>query len=112
MAGLVGSPGNGSNQLNTPIDVVPDRTQNVYVVDRLNARIQKYLFNTLVGITVAGTGTAGSLPSELYNPSRLILDVNEDFYIAEISNRRVQFWRNGARNGTTVAGFGGKMEVD
>ena len=110
VAGLVGSPGNGTNQLNTPVDVVPDRDQNFYIAEIGNARVQKYLFNTLVGTTVAGSGIPGSSPSQIYNPSRLILDSNENFYVTDNTNCRIQFWRNGARNGTTVAGFGGKKD--
>jgi hypothetical protein len=112
VAGLVGSPGNGINQLNRPVDVVPDRYQNFYIAEMNNARVQKYLFNTLVGTIVAGTGTAGSSSIELINPSRVIFDSNENLYVTDNANCRVQFYKNGARNGTTVAGFGGKKDDD
>jgi hypothetical protein len=108
VAGLVGSPGNGTNQLNSPMDVVPDRYQNFYIVEVGNHRVQKYLFNTLVGTIVAGTGTPGSSSTQLAYPSRLILDSNENLYVTDNGYCRVQFYKNGARNGTRVAGFGGK----
>lgn len=90
--------------------MVPDTVQNFYVVERVNFRVQKYLFNTLVSTTVAGTGTNGLLLSQLSYPTRFIFDSNENFYVTDNGNCRIQFYKNGARNGTTVAGFGGKIE--
>lgn len=110
VAGLVGNPGNTSYQLNTPLDVVLDWANNLYITDSYNHRIQKYLFNTLVGRTVAGDETRGLAPSQLYYPSRVLIDSNENLYISDSFNHRIQFWNNGATNGTTLAGVSGKND--
>lgn len=108
VAGLVGSSGNASNQLNTPVDALITYANDLYVVDYNNHRIQKYSFNTAVGKTVAGNGKAGLSPSQLYCPVRVVMDSNANLYISDAYNSRVQFWSNGAANGTTVAGVSGK----
>lgn len=110
VAGISGSPGNASNQLDTPIDVVFDYANNLYIADYLNHRVQKYLLGTSIGHTVAGTGNVGSSPSQLNKPIRVVLDSNENLYISDANNHRVQFWFRGATNGTTVAGISSKIE--
>ena len=107
VAGLSGQSGNASNRLSGPVDVVLDWTNNLYIADANNNRIQKYLSTFTTGQTIAGTGENGSTPSQLYNPSRLLLDKNENLYISDSYNTRVQFWNKGATNGSTVAGVTG-----
>lgn len=107
VAGLVGNPGNGNNQFRTPVDIVLDLANNFYIADFDNNRIQKYLFNTLIGITVAGSGLPGLSPSQFARPSRLIVDSNEDLSITDTGNSRIQFWKKGALNATTIAGITG-----
>lgn len=109
VAGVTGQTGNASNLLANPADVVLDWANNLYVVDSNNYRIQKYLFGSTIGQTVAGTGANGSTPSRLFGPTRLLLDTNENLYISDSYNSRVQFWSKGAVNGTTIAGVTGKI---
>ena len=85
-----------------------DYANNLYIADRGNHRIQKYLFGSSIGERVAGNVTSGSSSDKLYNPSRVLIDSNENLYIADSWNARVQFWRKGANSGTTVAGIGKK----
>ena len=108
VAGISGSPGSANNQLNTPHDIFLDYANNLYIADRENHRIQKYLFGSSIGQRVAGNVTVGSSSDKLRFPSRVLLDSNEDLYIADTFNHRIQFWRKGANFGTTVAGTGKK----
>ena len=85
-----------------------DYANNLYIADRDNHRIQKYLFGSSIGQRVAGNVTAGSSSDKLRFPGRVIIDSNEDLYIADTWNHRIQFWRKGANLGTTVAGTGKK----
>ena len=85
-----------------------DYANNLYIADRDNHRIQKYLFGSSIGQRVAGNVTAGSSSDKLRFPGRVIIDSNEDLYIADTWNHRIQFWRKGANFGTTVAGTGKK----
>ncbi len=103
MAGIVGNPGVANNQLNTPFDITFDYANNLYIADRVNSRIQKYLFGNSIGQTVAGNTTAGLGQNQLNNPSAVIIDSNENLYISDTLNARVQFWSYGASSETTVA---------
>lgn len=51
-----GSAGSTSNLLNYPNDVAVDSSNNVYVVDTKNHRVQLWIVNASSGITLAGNG--------------------------------------------------------
>jgi len=85
-----------------------DYANNLYIADRENHRIQRYLFGSSIGQRVAGNVTVGSSSDKLCNPSRVLIDSNENLYIADTCNSRIQFWRKGANSGTTIAGTGKK----
>ena len=85
-----------------------DYANNLYIADRGNHRIQKYLFGSSIGQTVAGNITGGSSSDKLLCPSRVLIDSNENLYIADSCNHRIQFWRKGVNFGTTIAGTGKK----
>ncbi|CAF4539650.1 unnamed protein product, partial [Rotaria sp. Silwood2] len=67
IAGISNESGSDSTHLNTPWDVTLDYQNSLYIADRNNHRIQKYLVGSLSGITVAGqaNGTSGSTLSYL-----------------------------------------------
>jgi len=106
VAGISGIPGSADNQLNVPYDIFLDYANNLYIADRGNHRIQKYLFGSSIGQRVAGNVTGGSSSDKLSAPSRVLVDSNENLYIADVHNHRIQFWLKGANFGTTIAGTG------
>ena len=108
VAGINGSSGKNNTHLNFPFGIIMDYGNNLYIADYLNHRVQKYLFGSSFGQTIAGNGTSGSSPYHLSNPSHIIIDANGNYYITDRINHRIQFWRNGDIFGTTVAGTGKK----
>ena len=77
---MSGFPANTSTTFSDPRDALLDPMGNIYVVDRLNYRIQFFYAGKLVGSTIAGiTGVIGTnattfnLPSSLYLDSQLNL---------------------------------------
>ena len=52
--------------------------------------------------TVAGNGSAGSLPWMLNQPRGIFVDHDFSLYVADCSNDRIQFFLSGKRNGTTL----------
>ena len=82
----------------------------LYIADRYNNRVQKFVKDSSIGVTVAGqaNGTAIFGPPYLLSPATIILDFNENLYIADVFFQRVQFWINGASSGSTIAGTGKK----
>ncbi|CAM4838629.1 unnamed protein product [Rotaria magnacalcarata] len=108
VAGVGGSPGNNSNQLNTPADVSVDFSNTLYIADYGNNRIQKWLNGASDGITIAGQASriSGSNATDLLHPGGVLVDLTGNIYIADTNNHRIQLWANGALSGVTIAGTG------
>ncbi len=112
IAGIAGSCGSNSTQLNYPNDVYMDRNGNLYVSDCYNSRIQKYSSGSTNGITIAGiTGSAGSSLNQLNQARYLAFDSTDTYmYIADYNNHRVMRYSTNSTsgtNGTLVAGGNG-----
>lgn len=80
-------PGSTSNLLYYPRGIFVDINLNLYIADRVNNRIQKFLPNQTTGITVAGSGAYGTI--SLYYPYAVILDADEYLFIVDNGYNRV-----------------------
>ncbi|QHV99013.1 putative Ig domain-containing protein [Spirosoma endbachense] len=92
---VAGGNGNGSaaNQLTTPLDVFIAGSENLYVVDNGNVRVQKFPPNSTSatsGTTVAGGNGGGSAPNQLFGPAGLAFDGSGNLYVVSTSNQRIQ----------------------
>ena len=108
VAGTSGVVGNASNQLYYPWGLVLTYENTLYVTDRYNNRVQKYLRGSLNGTTVAGQANATTCSSYqcLRHPSSIALDDNENLFISDAYNHRVVLWKKDALIGELVAGTG------
>ncbi|CAF0817290.1 unnamed protein product [Rotaria sordida] len=86
VAGLAGSSGSSSSQLNTPTGIILDQWQNIYVNDRANSRIQLFCNGSSTGVTIAGNGAGGS---SLSSPYDIKLDSQYNLYVVENTAHRV-----------------------
>ena len=100
--------GSAANQLHNPYGIALDASWNIYIVDRINHRIQKWEPGASEGVTVAGGNGKGSNSNQLHNPYGIALDASGNIYIADRINHRIQKWEPGASEGVTVAGGNGK----
>lgn len=82
----MGGSGSGANQLKNPYGLGLDSSNSLYVVDRLNNRVQKYESGSSVITTVAGQP-----PTDLNQPGYLAIDSNNGFYVSDCNNHRVQY---------------------
>ena len=100
--------GTGSNQLYSPWGLALTYENTLYVADRYNNRVQKYLRGSLNGTTVAGQANATTCSSYqcLYYPVSIALDSNETLFISEEHNHRVVLWKKDAIFGELAAGTG------
>ncbi|CAF1067909.1 unnamed protein product [Rotaria sordida] len=91
VAGITGSFGSSSTQLNSPVGVTLDSMGNVYVADTVNHRIQLFLAGQSNGTTIAGiTGLSGSNATLLNTPFSVALDSQRNLYVADMANNRIQ----------------------
>ena len=110
VAGTTLSSGTAANLLNNPFGVTIDSSNTLYIADRGNQRVQKWLANASNGTTVAGqsNGVSGTGLNDLDNPANVNVDSSGNVYVTEVFNYRVLFWPIGASSGTLVAGTGRK----
>ncbi|CAF0925354.1 unnamed protein product [Adineta steineri] len=86
-----GMSGNTSTEFNIPMDVTLDPMGNMYVVERLNHRIQFFPMGETIGTTIAGlTGISGSNSMLLNQPMSVTLDSQLNLYVADTFNSRIQ----------------------
>jgi len=112
IAGVSNISGADNMHLNTPIDLALDYKGTMFIADRNNHRIQKYVRGSMNGTTVAGfgNGTSGTSLYGLATPSHVIVDDEENLYISNIGTRKVLSWSRNALSGVVVAGFGKKKD--
>ncbi|MDN3579738.1 DUF6443 domain-containing protein, partial [Mucilaginibacter flavus] len=94
---------------NQPFSVVTDGAGNVYVADRVGARIRKITPSGLVS-TLAGSGTAGysdgaGTAAQFSSPTGLTIDKAGNLYVTDESNNRIRKVTP-AGNVTTLSGTG------
>ena len=108
VAGTPNAFGNASNQLYNPWGLALTSENTLYVADRYNNRVQKYLRGSLNGTTVAGQANSTTCSSYqcLSHPISIALDDNENLFISEESNHRVVLWKKNAIIGELAAGTG------
>lgn len=82
-----GSAGSGAGQFNTPSDVAVGPSGDVYVVDRLNNRVQRFT-NTGAPVAAFAVGTAG----ECYG---IHVDGAENVYVADYGGRVRKYTASG-----------------
>ena len=111
VAGETGLNGSASSRLNLPWDLTLDWSNTLYVSDRQNNRVQKFLRGSLNGSTVAGdaNGQSGRNLSQLNDTFGIAVDWNDNLYISDRYNYRIQLWLNGATSGSTIAGTSGNI---
>ena len=84
--------GSGANQFNSPQSVYASRTSNnIYITDSGNNRIQRWVSQTFSGTTIVGFGaTNANYSYPVINPADLKLSSNEQFvFVSEAAGNRV-----------------------
>ena len=81
-----GSAGSGNGQFNEPIGVAVDNSNNVYVTDMGNDRVQ--VFNS-TGLYQFSFGSTGSGPGQFHRPYGIAIN-GGDLYVVDTGNYRIQ----------------------
>ncbi len=82
-----GSLGSGNGELSAPNAIAVDGSDNVYVAESSNHRIQKFDSN---GNFILKWGSYGSSNGQFNSPSGVAVDESGNVYVAEKNNHRIQ----------------------
>ncbi|MCA9344890.1 6-bladed beta-propeller, partial [Candidatus Saccharibacteria bacterium] len=95
-----GEAGSDPGQFYYPKGVALDSSDNVYVTDSNNSRIQKFDSN---GVFIAEWGSNGTDDGQFSNPTGITIDSQNNVYIADYDNDRVQKFDS---NGNFITSWG------
>ncbi|CAF4896762.1 unnamed protein product, partial [Rotaria sp. Silwood1] len=113
--GTVVAGGNGSgnrlDQLSYPQYVFVDRDHSVYVSDRDNHRVMKWMEGAKQGIVVAGGQGEGNDLTQLLYPQGVVVDQLGTVYVADPGNDRIMRWPQGATQGSVIVGGNDHDEI-
>ncbi len=99
--------GNGSNQLSMPRAIYVDKTENIYIADDDNNRIQLWKKDATSGTTVAGGNGKGKALNQVGACHGLFVhEKSKTIYVSDFYNDRVVKWNIGSNEGIIVAGTG------
>ena len=95
-----GEYGSGNGRFDEPYGIAIDDSDNVYVADADNNRIQKFGPN---GAFITTWGTDGTGDGQFFGPSMIGIDSSGNFYVSDWSNYRIQKF---GPNGTFITAWG------
>ena len=98
------TPGNcdGNGELNQPMDIEFDSSNNIWVLDLGNQRIQKFYGN---GTYITQFGSSGSGDGQFYSPKDFAIDPSGNIWVADTNNDRIQKFNSA---GTFLMKFGSR----
>jgi sugar lactone lactonase YvrE len=102
--GITGLAGMAPDMLNFPAGLFLDSKGALYIADRNNHRIQRWVSGSLFSQTVAGGNGGGSQLNQLTNPSDVFIDPYGAVYVSDYGNHRVVMWGNGIAEGQQLLG--------
>lgn len=95
----IGASGDGNAKFRGPMDLSIDASEDIYVADSGNRRIQK--FNSNMEYITQWSAVDG-IDTE-FDPSSVVVGPSGNIYVTDVTNHRVQVFTN---NGTFVSKFG------
>lgn len=98
-----GSSGSGDGQFSAPYDVAIDSSNNVYVTDVGNHRIEKFDSN---GNFITKWGSFGSSNGQFSTPWAIAIDSSDNIYVADQNNFRIQKFDSNGNYLTQFGSFG------
>ncbi|CAF1493277.1 unnamed protein product, partial [Adineta steineri] len=112
--GIIVAGGNGEgaqlNQLYLPGFIFADEEQSVYVSDRNNHRVMKWIKDARTGRIVAGGNDQGENLNQLSLPAGVVVDDFGQIHVVDCYNNRVMRWCEGKEDGEIIVGGNGEGE--
>jgi sugar lactone lactonase YvrE len=106
IAGVTNVASIAPDYVDSPWDLVVDWSNKIYITDRYNHRVQKFLMGAKYGTTKAGqmNGSSGSVANQLNQPTGIYVNSDGDIFLSDTVNNRIQRWLNRAASGETLFG--------
>jgi sugar lactone lactonase YvrE/type II secretory pathway pseudopilin PulG len=92
--------GAGNGQLHFPINLVIDKSGNIYVTDWGNNRVDEF---NASGTYASQFGSLGAANGQLDHPAGIAIDTNGNIYVADSGNSRVEEFSS---SGAYISKFG------
>ncbi|MCK6477493.1 MAG: 6-bladed beta-propeller, partial [Phycisphaerales bacterium] len=92
--GTIGSVGDGDGQFRLPLCVDVDKAGNIYVVDMMRCRIQKF---SPEGQYISGLGQMGDYAGAFVRPKHMAVDSDGILYVVDAAFQNVQMFDDQAR---------------
>lgn len=92
--GKIGAVGDGDGQFRLPLGVDTDKAGNVYVVDMMRCRVQKFGPN---GTFISGYGQLGDYAGSFARPKHIAVDSDGIQYVVDASFQNVQMFDDQSR---------------
>ncbi|CAF1240615.1 unnamed protein product [Adineta steineri] len=103
-----GTSGASSTNLDAPVGLAIDSSNNMYIADRSNHRVIFWANGASSGSMIAGTGSSGSANNQLNAPNGIeCVSSSGTLYISDRLNQRIMQYLSGDTSGTVVAGGNG-----
>jgi DNA-binding beta-propeller fold protein YncE len=96
-----------ADNLQFPWDIVVDWANTIYVTNRYNHRVQKFLREAENGTAIAdqASGISGSAANQWNQPTDIYVNSNGDIFWSDTNNNRIQFFSPGQSSGVMIAGI-------
>lgn len=89
--GVIGSVGDEDGQFRLPLGVATDKAGNVYIVDMMRCRLQKF---TRDGEFISGMGSLGDYRGSFARPKHLAVDSEGIIYVVDAAFENVQMFNS------------------
>jgi sugar lactone lactonase YvrE len=99
--------GNGPRQLRFPTGIFVDTARRIFVIDQVNNRIQRFVWGSREGVTVAAGGGKGNALNQLDSAMGIYVTQSGMIYVSDTKNHRVLRYGPNSVAGTVVAGGNG-----
>lgn len=76
----------------------------IYVSDRHNHEVRRYIDRNSTGVRIAGSGVQGKSTRDLNQPSFIVIDNKGTLYVSDSENRRILKCPFGAEEGQLICG--------
>ena len=97
VAGITGVSGSDLSHLASPMKVIVDEDQNMFILESANARVLRWKIGETSGEVIAGGQETGTGQNQLSYPQNIRFGHDGSVYVVDTSNNRIQKYQSTCR---------------